>query len=162
MRSVKSPRQDLAVRTFILDPMRRIGRAVHADLEGLLAAIGYREVRAPHITVFAHVPRWEGMRMSELADRMQLTPGAVSQLVAHLENLGLAERVRDDADGRGVIVRPTRAANRGYEASRRRLAELEEEWRALVGPRRWATFRSVLEQVADWEDRKGAGHRRLE
>jgi DNA-binding MarR family transcriptional regulator len=94
------------------------------------------------------------MRMGELADRMQLTPGAVSQLVAHLERLGLAERVPDPSDGRGVIVRPTRAANAGYEASRRRLAELEQEWRSLVGPRRWQTFRSVLDELAQWQERR--------
>lgn len=132
--------------------MRRVERAVHGDLEALLESIGYREVRAPHIRVFAHVPRGEGMRMSVLADRMQVTPGAASQLVGHLERLGLVRRQREAGDRRHVRVTPTPAAEAGYEASRARLAELEEEWAGLVGARRWRTFRTVLEELATWAD----------
>jgi DNA-binding MarR family transcriptional regulator len=136
-------------RRFILDPMRRILRAVHRDLVEVTRLTGYPEVRIHHLDVFAHVPRDEGMRMSVLAERLQLTPGAVTQTVAQLERLGLVERVPDPADGRAVVVRPTPAAEGGYEAGRRRLAELEAEWEALVGARRWATFRAVLSEVAD-------------
>jgi DNA-binding MarR family transcriptional regulator len=133
---------------FILDPMRRIIRAVHERMEAVTAAAGYRGVRVPHLNVFAIVPRGEGMRMSEVASWLQLTPGAVSQLVAHLEGLGLAERLPDPEDGRGVIVRPTPAAERGYEANRRLLADLEDRWERMVGPQRWRTFRDVLEEIA--------------
>jgi DNA-binding MarR family transcriptional regulator len=127
--------------------MRRVLRAVHRNLEDVLAREGYPEVRVPHINVLAHVPRGEGLRMNVLAEQMQLTPGAVTQLVAHLERLGLVRRVPDRQDGRGVIVIPTAAAERGYEAARARLGELESEWERLVGPRRWGTFQDVLWQV---------------
>jgi DNA-binding MarR family transcriptional regulator len=147
MSKVKSRREDPRTRAFVLDPMRRVLRAVHRDLEAVLARIGYPEVRVPHINVFAHVPRGEGMRMSVLAEQMQLTPGAVTQLVAHLERLGLVRRVRDPSDGRGVIVAPTEAAERGYNEARGRLAKLEEEWERIVGPRRWKTFKAVLWEV---------------
>jgi DNA-binding MarR family transcriptional regulator len=87
--------------------------------------------------------------MKELAERMQLTAGAVTQVVASLERQGLVERVRDPEDGRGVIVRPTLASNEGYERSRDRLAEMERRWSEMVGPRRWATFRAVLFTLAE-------------
>src|SRR5213079_1479801 len=99
----------------------------------VVSAAGYPDVRIPHLNVFAHVPRDEGMRMSELASWLQLTPGAVTQVVAELERMGLMQRSPDPADGRAVIVRPTRKAEAGYEAGRRFLAGLEDEWRALVG-----------------------------
>jgi hypothetical protein len=51
--------------------------------------------------------------------------------------------------------RATGAAEVGYEAARRRIAELEAEWEAMVGPRRWATFRRVLSEVADHRERLG-------
>jgi DNA-binding MarR family transcriptional regulator len=79
--------------------------------------------------------------MSDLADRMQLTRGAVTQLVTYLEEHGLLKRVPDPEDGRGVVVKPTRAAHRGYESGRRHIAELEEQWMKRVGTRRWAMFR---------------------
>jgi DNA-binding MarR family transcriptional regulator len=149
---VKSQPGDPAPRTFILDPMRRIERAVHRDLEGLMTEIGYPEVRAPHLAVFAIVPRGEGMRMSQLAERMQLTRGAVTQLVSYLEGHGLLKRVPDPDDGRGIIVKPTRAAHRGYEEGRRRIAELEDEWARRIGPKKWAMFKSVLNELANWAD----------
>jgi DNA-binding MarR family transcriptional regulator len=151
-RKVKAHDPDIATRNFILDPIRRIERAVHRDLEGLMADIGYAEVRAPHLAVFAIVPRGDGIRMSELAERMQLTRGAVTQLVSHLEEHGLLKRISDPRDGRGVIVKPTRAAHLGYEAGRRRIAELEDQWAEHVGARRWAIFKSVLEELAQWAE----------
>lgn len=141
-------------RQFLLDPMRRVLRAVHRDLEAVMERTGYPEVRVPHINVFAHLGRGKGMRMSDLAEQMQLTPGAVTQLIAHLERLGLAERLPDPRDGRGVIVRPTPAANEGFEAARARLAELESEWERRVGPRRWRTFNGVLWEIVELLERE--------
>ena len=135
-------------RTFALDPMRRLDRAVHVELERLMADAGFPEVRVPHLAAMAHIPRGEGIRMSELADLMQVTRGAATQIVNYLEQHGYLERVRDPSDGRGVIVRPTSAAERGYEVARARIAELEEGWRRRVGPERWDTFRGVLDELA--------------
>jgi DNA-binding MarR family transcriptional regulator len=139
---------DSRERDFVLDPMRRVERAVHRELEDLMSRTGYSDVRVPHLNVFAHVPRGTGIRMSELAERMQLTKGAVTQLVGYLEAHGYLERVSDPADGRAVLVRPTEAANRGYELGRARLAELEASWEERVGEDRWRTFKTVLEEVA--------------
>jgi DNA-binding MarR family transcriptional regulator len=115
---------------------------------------GYPEVRVPHINVFAHLGRGEGMRMSDLAEQMQLTPGAATQLITHLEGLGLVERLPDPRDGRGVIVRPTPAANEGFEAARARLGELEAECERRVGPRRWRTFTQVISEMAELLERE--------
>jgi DNA-binding MarR family transcriptional regulator len=108
----------------------------------------YPDVTIQHLNVFALVPRDEGMRMSELAERLQVTPGAVTQLVQQLEDMGLVRRTPDPSDRRAVIVRSTPEAEAGYEAGRRRIAELEERWQRLVGPRRWATFTAVVSQIA--------------
>ena len=61
---------------------------------------------------------------------------------------------RELANVRAVIVRPTPEAEAGYEAGRRFIAGLEDEWRTLVGPRRWATFRAVLAEIAAHEERR--------
>ena len=138
-------------RRFVLEPMRRIIRAVERDLVRVVEAEGYAGVRVAHLQVFAHVPRDEGMRMSVLADRLGVTAGAVSQVVDQLERMALVERCRDRADGRAVRVRPTPAAEAGYEAGRRAIADRERRWADLVGHSRWATFRSVLEEIAAHE-----------
>ncbi|MBN1241173.1 MAG: winged helix-turn-helix transcriptional regulator [Spirochaetales bacterium] len=51
----------------------------------------------------------EGRKVSELADALELTAGAVTRLVDVLERRTLAERIRSSADRRVVFVRPTLA-----------------------------------------------------
>ncbi len=132
----------------MLDPMRRVLAGANTDILAAVADAGYPDVRIQHLSVFALVPRDEGMRMSELAERLQITPGAVTQMVEQLERMGLVNRSPDPSDGRAVIVRPTPRAEAGYEAGRRRIAELEAGWEQRVGPRRWATFKAVLNEIA--------------
>ena len=138
--------------------MRHVIRAVETAMVDVVAAAGYEGVRAQHLRVFALVPRDEGIRMSALAEQLQITPGAVTQLVDQLERMGLIERGPDPVDRRATRVRPTADAEAGYEAGRRFLAEREAAWSNLVGPRRWATFRDVLARIAaDEEGRAGMG-----
>jgi DNA-binding MarR family transcriptional regulator len=133
---------------FALEPMRALQRAAHAKVMARLAAAGYPDVRIPHINLLAYIPRGERTRMGVLAQRLELTNGAVTQLVDHLERLGLVERSRDPDDRRIVLVTPTEAAEVGYEAARACLAEIEDGWAARVGPHRWAVFTGVLRELA--------------
>ena len=142
---------DLWKRQFVLAPMRAMLAAANRDILAAVSEAGYPEVTIQHLNVFAFVPRDEGMRMSDLAERLQVTPGAVTQLVQQLETMGLVERSPDPTDGRAVIVRPTPEAEAGYEAGRRRIAELEQRWKDLAGPRRWATFVAVVGEIAQAE-----------
>ena len=136
-------------RRFVLDPMRRIIGVTHRDLLRVVSEAGYPDVRLQHLNVFALVPRDEGMRMNVLARELGITAGAATQLVDQLERLGLVRRIPDRDDTRATRVVPTPRAEAGYEASRRRLDELEKSWENLVGIRRWRTFRSVLFELAE-------------
>src|SRR5438093_7165269 len=72
-------------RRFVLDPMRRVLAGANSEILGAVSAAGYPDVTVQHLSVFALVPRHEGMRMSELAERLQITPGAATQMVEQLE-----------------------------------------------------------------------------
>ncbi|TDE55911.1 MarR family transcriptional regulator [Nonomuraea mesophila] len=50
------------------------------------------------------------MASGELAELAGLTPGALTVAVDRLEKAGFAERVRDQADRRRVLIRPTEKA----------------------------------------------------
>lgn len=136
----------------VLENLRRLDRAVHQEVVSLLAEAGYPEIRIPHLRVFLYTPEGTGIRMSALAEQLQLTPGAITQLAAYLELHGLIERTRDPSDGRATILKPTERTQAGYAASRARVMELIGGMRALVGPERWDIFTAVLADVLQWQE----------
>lgn len=143
----------------VLENLRRLDRAVHEEVVALLAEAGFPEVRIPHLRVFLYTPEGTGIRMSTLAERLQLTPGAVTQLAAYLEAHGLIERVRDPSDGRATILRPTERTRAGYQASRARVGQLIRGMGELVGQERWETFTSVLGEVLQWQEARVVARR---
>lgn len=75
---------------------RAIGRMRRQhDLEGLTRS---------HTRLLPHLDL-AGTRSTELAERMDVTKQAVSQLVGDLEEMGMLERVPDPSDGRAKLVR---------------------------------------------------------
>jgi DNA-binding MarR family transcriptional regulator len=54
-------------------------------------------------------PGANGLKASELSNRLQVTPAAVTHLINDLEKAGQVERVSDPADRRFVLLRPTAA-----------------------------------------------------
>lgn len=57
--------------------------------------------------------------MHQLAERMEITPGAVSQLAQRMENKGYVERVTCQEDKRKNLVRLTPKGQQLYEAHNR-------------------------------------------
>ncbi len=76
----------------------------------------------------------EGSRLTELADRAQVTKQTASLLVAALEREGLVERVPDPSDGRARLIR---MSERGREAAGQAMQvvmAVEREWTEHLGP----------------------------
>lgn len=57
----------------------------------------------------ALIQRREGLRVSALAQRLNVTQPTASDAVATLERKGLIEKLADPDDGRALILRPTRS-----------------------------------------------------
>jgi DNA-binding MarR family transcriptional regulator len=52
-------------------------------------------------------PGAEGLKASDLSNRLNVTPAAVTHLINDLEKAGHVERVSDPADRRIVLIKPT-------------------------------------------------------
>jgi DNA-binding MarR family transcriptional regulator len=91
----------------------------------------------------------DGLRMGEIAGRARLSKQTITTLVRLCERDGLVERRPDPADGRATIVSLTSRAQRFRPAAERVLGELEYQVEALLGPRRRASLRSGLADLAD-------------
>ncbi|GMA56075.1 DNA-binding MarR family transcriptional regulator [Alicyclobacillus sacchari] len=80
-----------------------------------------------------HVIQQEGRcKVSRLAEKMEVTPSAITVMLDRLENHGLVTRLRDQEDRRVVVIELTGQGEK-------KLQQVERVWRNL--------FRRCLEQL---------------
>jgi DNA-binding MarR family transcriptional regulator len=118
------------------------------ELVARLAARGHPEVRYAHGTVFQFLDD-AGTRVSDLAERAQMTKQAMAQLVAHLEAHGYVERVPDPADGRAKLVRATDRGRAVFAVARELVAEVDARLEARLGTAKLQRLRALLGELND-------------
>ena len=117
--------------------------ALVAEVHRRLDAAGFADIRPAHGKVFETIGQ-DGNRITDMAERAQITKGAMVELVDHLQRRGYLERLPDPSDGRAKIVRLT---PRGWDAVRVASAALEEaerRWTAHLGDRNMRTLLRAL------------------
>lgn len=121
---------------------RRLRRAARADLDPL--GVTAAQVRALRVVADAA----DGIRMRDLAERLDIVRRSATSVVDELEAEGLVVRRADPADRRGVVVAATPAGRRllGDVAARRRAAS-RQVLGALDGDE-LAALRALLAKVA--------------
>ena len=107
---------------------------------------GFDDLDAAHLAVF-HYPGPQGARPSELAAQLRISKQALNYLLGELERLGYLERRPDPADLRSKRIALTRRGERVVKVIRETVTELEREWEAQLGPRRFAQLRTLLEEL---------------
>ena len=133
----------------------RVWRRLRRELEALGDQIE-PGLRASHRRVLALTPR-DGMRVSVLAERAQMTPQSLSQIVEVLRHAGYLETVADPVDKRARLLRPTRKGLAAGEAIQQSARGLEERWSAELGEPGWRQFRSQLARLASASPAPAAG-----
>jgi DNA-binding MarR family transcriptional regulator len=101
------------------------------------------ELRPSQLRVLGRTPP-EGIRVTALAERTQMTAQALGTIVDVLVLTGYLERVPDPHDRRAKLLRPTEAGRRVHAIARRKLADLEDRWRHELGDQQWRELRSAL------------------
>ncbi len=71
-----------------------------------VVAAGFDDLGRAHVGLFRY-PTAEGLRPSELADRLQISKQSVNDLLRDLEARGYLVREPDPGDGRARVVRLT-------------------------------------------------------
>ena len=126
-------------------------RALGGELLEGLSERGYEDVRPGHAALFMTIDRRTGTRLTELARRAHMTKQGMMLLVDDLEERGYVRRVPDPEDARAKLVRLT-ARGRNYVAEARRvMAAVESRARRQLGWRRYAAFRTALEELVEEE-----------
>jgi DNA-binding MarR family transcriptional regulator len=127
---------------LLRDPGREVVRRVTAGL----AEAGFGDIRPAHTAVFQHIEA-DGSRLTDLAERAQITKQSMAYLVDYLEGRGYLERRRDPSDRRAALICLT---DRGWAQIRAALAiiaELEADWTHALGTERMTELRRLLTEL---------------
>lgn len=142
--STDLPTDRLAIGQLLVRALREFRRELFAPA----AESGYPDLREPHLQIFGNLGI-DGVRLTELAARAQLSLAATSELVNDLQDLGYLERRPDPTDGRAKLIHPTARGRRALNSAGDRVVEIEQHWATLVGQRRFNSAARTLQDLLD-------------
>jgi DNA-binding MarR family transcriptional regulator len=106
---------------------------------------GFDDLNQPLLNVFLYPPP-DRMRPSELAERANMTKQAMNYLLGQLEARGYIERRVERGSSRRLVFL-TKRGRQVREIILAVVAEVEAEWVAVLGRRRFDEFMSTLRQL---------------
>jgi DNA-binding MarR family transcriptional regulator len=127
---------------LLRDPFQEVVRRVSVGL----AEAGFDDLRPAHTAVFQHIEAG-GSRLTDLAERAQITKQSMGYLIDYLEQRGYLERRPDPSDRRAALISLT---DRGWEQVRAALsiiATIEKEWASGLGEPRMQELRELLGEL---------------
>jgi DNA-binding MarR family transcriptional regulator len=129
---------------------------------GALLRIAYQETRARSLRALEEqgfgdlnqallnvmvYPHPDGVRPSELAKRTNMTKQAMNYLLLQLEALGYIERRAENGDRRRLVFL-TRRGWQVVDTMRAAVKQIEAEWTAILGVKRFEQFMDMLRQLS--------------
>jgi DNA-binding MarR family transcriptional regulator len=118
-------------------------------VEGVVGA-GFPH-RPKHSAVFAQISP-DGSRLTELAQKANMTPQAMGELVDELVALGYVVRRPDPDDGRAKLIVLTRRGRAAVAAGRQTIDGIEEQVAEILGERGHRELRRLLSKLLDATD----------
>lgn len=128
--------------------LRVPAQAIHRRIISELNAAGFADLRVPHMPVL-QFPSPDGVRPGVLAERAGMSRQAMNQLLRSLEDLGYIARSDGADEGRARVVRLTKRGRAAYAKIHDVLRDVEREWSAELGEKRFAQLKELLLRV--WE-----------
>jgi DNA-binding MarR family transcriptional regulator len=126
-------------------------RALEQRVFRALAAAGFDDVTPAQARLMQRIGP-DGTRLTELAEAAQVTKQTASFLVDQLERTGYVRRTPDPTDARARLVRIAERGAAAQPVADAAVAEVEAEWRARVGERRWRQLREALTALRELTD----------
>ena len=114
------------------------------ELHARLDAAGYGDQTLAQSRLFGCIPP-DGIRLTALAERAQLTKQAAGELIDQMEAAGYVARSADPTDARAKLIRFTDRGWRAVDAALGIFDDLEAALADVVGAEQVATARQVLE-----------------
>lgn len=113
-----------------------------------LSSRGYSDLRLPHFQILPHM-NVEGARMIDIAQRMNLTRQAISQIADDLEDKGYLLRIPDPEDGRAKRLALTAKGKALLSILPDVVASAERQLGELVGEDLFEALRAGLAKIVE-------------
>jgi len=139
-----APPEGMLIGALLRVPAQTIHRRIISELN----SAGFADLRVPHMAVL-QFPGPDGVRPGALAERAGMSKQAMNQLLRSLEALKYIVRSDAPGEGRARIVRLTKRGRAAYEKIHEILRDIEHEWSAELGPKRFTELKKLLLRV--WE-----------
>ncbi len=134
-------------RDMLIGALLRVpAQAIHRRLIQELNRAGFEELRLPHMAVL-QFPGPDGVRPGTLAERAGVSKQAMNQLLRSLERLGYIVRSDAPHERRARIIRFTKRGHAAYAKIHEILRDIEREWSAELGPKRFTELKELLLRV---------------
>ena len=131
--------KDLLIGALLRVPAQAIHRRIIKELN----AASFDELRLPHMAVL-NFPGPDGVRPGTLAERVGMSKQAMNQLLRSLEGLGYIVRSDAPDEGGARLIRFTKRGRAAYSKVHDILRDIEREWSAELGPKRFAQLKELL------------------
>jgi len=112
------------------------------------ARAGYDDVNPAHVSLFRY-PGLDGCRLTDVAQRMQITKQSVHELISHLEERGYLLREPDPTNRRARLVRLTDKGWGLQNVIKAQALEAERQCAEILGPRRFAELKKALDVLVE-------------
>jgi DNA-binding MarR family transcriptional regulator len=126
-------------------------RAMENRIFHALAEAGFDDFTLAQARVMQRIGP-HGTRLTELAEAAQVTKQTASHLVDQLERTGYVRRTPDPTDARARLVRLAERGLTAQPVAAGVVAQVEDEWRAPLGERRWRQLREALTALREVTD----------
>ena len=123
-------------------------RAMENRIFEALARAGFDDFTLAQARVMQRIGP-DGTRLTRLAEAAQVTKQTAGHLVDQLERTGYVRRTPDPTDARARLVRLAERGVAAQPVAAAVLAEVEDEWRAHLGERRWRQLREALTSLRE-------------
>ena len=110
----------------------RAARRVNEEAVARIEAKANVGLRAAHTQVLPYL-REDGVRLTELAEKLGISKQAAGELVADLEKMGVVRRAPDPLDGRAKLILVTKKGWAAFAHGKGVLRALEAELRRALG-----------------------------
>jgi DNA-binding MarR family transcriptional regulator len=126
-------------------------RAMEQRVLRALAESGFGDISVAQARIVAQIDA-AGTRLTELAERAQITKQTTSFLIDQVERAGYVKRVPDPSDRRARLVQLTDRGRRVTDFANSIADRVQREWSAHLGPEAMRNLRQALNRLREITD----------